>query len=790
MVLAIEPGELSTRELLPTNLDLVVDLLTSADEAQSVGDVVARAAARLADVLGSSSALGLVLSPLVSPVGDPHACSPHGALVDVLRRVQPWIADAVWVDRGSSRHVDPDVAVAAAETIAIHDQWLWALHRLNDHTVALVLDASAMPRARVVATQNALGTLLGAMLDRYQKAVRQRRRLERVAALCQVLEEVASHLDVDQTLATIVARARDLLAADSAFLAEFDEVRQSVRTRVSLGLRDDALRHGVVAVGQGLSGAVALSRRVMWTHDYIADPGFAHTRDTDAPIRREGLRSMLVAPLQAGNRLLGVLGVMHHRVVDFGDDDLNLIKHLADGAAIALENARLYAGQAGLVSRLRSLNEQAMQQNDALRRSQQIHDQLSALVLQGRGIDDIARRLSSLIGNPVVVLGPHFNRVAASVSKDASDITDRLAAFRTSSTIGAELARVASERRPVHLAPDAALDLPHSLLVAPILTGRDLLGYVLVVEAERGFTALDFQALEQAATVFALELTRERFVDEVERRLRGDFIHDLIAAGFDRRTVVERAARLGHDLTLPQLLLAVALDERSGAPDGQDDGGVGAVPAPLDWALRTSLRRRSPMAQTSVAGDVMIALVALPRNGADAAAVRTLLRQIRTDLAAYLAPRTASIGVGRVRYSPDELQVAHQEAVQALRGSQRLGVAGQVAEYDRLGVERLLTQLLENQALTRFVDDVLGPLAAYDETHGTDLLATLDAYLRLGCRQRATADALGIHVNSLHYRLQRIQEVGDLDLENADVRLNLQLALRSRLVLQATDDRS
>ena len=101
----------------------------------------------------------------------------------------------------------------------------------------------------------------------------------------------------------------------------------------------------------------------------------------------------------------------------------------------------------------------------------------------------------------------------------------------------------------------------------------------------------------------------------------------------------------------------------------------------------------------------------------------------------------------------------------------------------------LLNVTLDNQASVRFVDDVLGPLVAYDVAHGTDLLPTLDAFLRLGCRQRATADALGIHVNSLHYRLQRIQEVGEVDLDDAEVRLNLQLALRSRLVLQATNDR-
>jgi DNA-binding PucR family transcriptional regulator len=791
MVLAIEPGELSAGGPLSTNLDLVVDLLARADEAQSLGEVLTCAAERLAAVVRSPSALALVLAPAVSLTGVPERWSPPGALGDALRRLQPWIVDAIWVGPGGSRRPNAEATLVAVESVAPFASHLWSLHRTDRHVVALIVQTPPAPHDGVTTTQDTLRRLLGAVLDRYLKTVRQRRRLERVAALYQVLEETASHLDTDRALATVVERARDLLAADSAFLAEFDEAARAIRMRVSCGFHDEALRHGVIEVGAGLTGAVALSRRVMWTHDYMTDSGFPHTSDLDAAIRREGLHAMLAAPLQAGSHLLGVLGVTNHRLEDFGDEERDLIKHLADGAAIAIENARLYAEQAALVSRLRRLNEQAVRQNDALKRSQQIHDQLTDLVLQGRGIDDIALRLSSLIGNPVVVLGPYFNRVAGSTEEDSTAIVDRLALLRTSPVIAAELARLSVERRPVHLAPDPALGLPHSLLAAPILTGPDLLGFVLVVEAARTFTPLDFQALEQAATVFALELTRERFVDEVERRLRGDFIHDLIAATFDRHTVVERGNRLGHDLTLPQLLLVAAHDQRPGTVRNRaGENRAAAEFAPrLERALRMSLRHRSPMAQTSVAGDLVLALVALPRDRADATSVRDLLRQIQTDLVAYLAPWTASIGVGRIRHAPDELRHAHLEAIEALRGSQRLGATAQIAEYDRLGVERLLTQLLDNQALVRFVDDVLGPLEFYDRAHGSDLLPTLDTYLRLGCRQRATADALGIHVNSLHYRLQRIEEIGDVDLDDADVRLNLQLALRSRLVLQATDER-
>jgi DNA-binding PucR family transcriptional regulator len=344
---------------------------------------------------------------------------------------------------------------------------------------------------------------------------------------------------------------------------------------------------------------------------------------------------------------------------------------------------------------------------------------------------------------------------------------------------------LATERRPVHLAPDPNLGLPDSLLLAPILAGPDLLGYVLVVEAERTFAPLDFQALEQAATVFALELTRERYMDEVERRLRGDFIHDLIAATFDRQTVVARASRLGHDLALPQLVLVAAVDG-SDVPADASRQESGERTMRLERALRTSLRQRGLMAQTSTVAEDVAALIALPHPDADAAPVRRLVRAIQTDLTAYLAPDSASIGVGRVRREAVEVRQGYQEAVQALRGSQRLGLSGYLAEYDRLGVERLLTQLLDGQSLARFVEDVLGPLITYDAAHGSDLVLTLETYLRLGCRQRATADELGLHVNSLHYRLERIQEIGEVDLDDAEVRLNLQLALRSRSVLRAT----
>lgn len=623
MDLASEPGVVLARAPLATNVDLIVDLLEYADEAQTLNDVLTRTTERLVSAFGSSRGLALLLSPAVRATGIPERWSPPGALADVLRRLQPWIVDTVWVDRAGTRCLDRHAVLAAVHDAPLFDQCLWSIHTGTDQVVACILDTPARPLERTIATQDTLHRLLDAVVTRYHRADQRRRQLAR-------------------------------------------------------------------------------------------------------------------------------------------------------------------ADQTALVERLRRLNDQVVQQNDALKRLQQIHDQLGDLVLQGRSIEEIARRLSSLLGNPVVVLGSYFNPVAGSACNGSTSVADRLAALRVSSTLGPELARLADERRPVHLAPDPAVGLTDSLLLAPILAGPDLLGYVLVVEADRTFSPLDFQALEQAATVFALELTRERYMDEVERRVRGDFIHDLIAATFDRQTVAARAGRLGHDLALPQIVLVAASDSPNEAMPASYLHDPAERTTRLERALRTSLRQRGLMAQTSITGDVVVALIALSHRDADAAVVRRLARPILTDLIAYLAPDSASIGIGRVRHDPADLRQGYQEAVQALRGSQRLGATGHLSEYDRLGVERLLTQLLEGQSLARFVDDVLGPFVAYDATHNSDLLLTLDTYLRLGCRQRATADELGLHVNSLHYRLERIQEIGEIDLEDTDVRLNLQLALRSRRVLHAT----
>jgi DNA-binding PucR family transcriptional regulator len=77
-----------------------------------------------------------------------------------------------------------------------------------------------------------------------------------------------------------------------------------------------------------------------------------------------------------------------------------------------------------------------------------------------------------------------------------------------------------------------------------------------------------------------------------------------------------------------------------------------------------------------------------------------------------------------------------------------------------------------------FVQEWLGKLLAYDLEHCAELVKTLTRYLEAGGNYDQTARVLNIHRSTLRYRLSRIREISERDLQDVDTRLNLHLATK------------
>ncbi len=124
-----------------------------------------------------------------------------------------------------------------------------------------------------------------------------------------------------------------------------DPATGNLRFAHDAGIRSDRSREWVrgleLAPGTGMFGRALVERAVVITDDYQNDPSFRHAPQTDRVVSDIGIRSMVVAPLVAGDQVFGALGTFSTRASAFDQAQIALVRALADHAAAAMANTRL-----------------------------------------------------------------------------------------------------------------------------------------------------------------------------------------------------------------------------------------------------------------------------------------------------------------------------------------------------------------------------------------------------------------------------------------------------------------
>ncbi len=159
--------------------------------------------------------------------------------------------------------------------------------------------------------------------------------------------------------------------------------------------------------------------------------------------------------------------------------------------------------------------------------------------------------------------------------------------------------------------------------------------------------------------------------------------------------------------------------------------------------------------------------------------------EIREQLVARLHGSDVCCGVGRPARGFDNLRQSFQEAEDSVQMCRELQTQARSTFFGNSSLYNLLLALKNPTELQRFCMTWLSDLITYDEQQHSELLDTLNTYFANNGNTALTAKELKIHRNTLAYRLNRIAEITCLDLDDADVRLNLHLALKAREVLGA-----
>ncbi len=282
----------------------------------------------------------------------------------------------------------------------------------------------------------------------------------------------------------------------------------------------------------------------------------------------------------------------------------------------------------------------------------------------------------------------------------------------------------------------------------------------------------DRLAAQQGAAALALELTKEQAVMAAEERLRGDFVQTVLAGPpADSEALLQRGRELGYDLGVSHIAMLCAIGD-------VDDGALRAA-----GLLSTVLGQLGVAAPTMRRADGVLCYLPFGERGRR---TNEVAEQIRLKLSGEIPG--VVVALGREAGSVAAWQRSLREAEQALRIGRQLFDTGRVLRFSDLGVYRLLVLMRESPEMWEFYRATLGALAEYDTRQGAELLKTLDAFFNNLGNLARTADALHVHRNTLLYRLTRVAEISNLNLDDAEDRLALWLALKAHRVLKTLDE--
>jgi PAS domain S-box-containing protein len=163
----------------------------------------------------------------------------------------------------------------------------------------------------------------------------------------QTITDVAlRHLALDDLLRELLAQITDILEVEGAAIGLLDETGNALVIEATYGYAQTVDRGFRVALGEGFTGKIAA------TGDPAVIASVAGVEPLEPFLREAGIGSLLGVPLRRDGRTIGVLHVGTRRSREFSNEDASLLQLAADRAAMAIEHARSYERERGVVETL------------------------------------------------------------------------------------------------------------------------------------------------------------------------------------------------------------------------------------------------------------------------------------------------------------------------------------------------------------------------------------------------------------------------------------------------------
>ena len=520
-----------------------------------------------------------------------------------------------------------------------------------------------------------------------------------------------------------------------------------------------------------VAGHGGLDRVVRWAHivdlpdvtpwvrqgDLLLTTAFALKDDPDAQVAliprlaEKGLAGLLVA-----------LGTYFH---DIPEAMIKCADHL-DFPILTLP------WEVPFVEVTQAIHEHVLRQQYAhIEKSLQIHEELTQLVLQGRSLEDIVESLARLLNRSVTIEDPGLRVLAQSSYGPVDEIRRRsINEGQTPRELYNHLEaqglfeQLRKDPRPRHVPSLPEMGMIYERVIAPILVGSNLFGYVWIIAADSPLSDIDFLAIEQAAMVAALAFTRKQAIFDAEQRVKSDLLNNLLE--FEPNQALRSLREIVRQLGLSNGYQAMAIEEAEEHPAGL---------MTLSGLIEREISIKERQGTVIQRANRLVVLLSASEGNSGQDLAEDLLACAERNGAALL------IGIGTTCKDETKIRQSYNEAIESLRIGKSLsnGRPG-VWRFEDLGFLRWFRDLPGDSFAESRYHRTIEQISRHDELHGDEYLRTLEAYLDFFGNKQNVAKALFIHRNTLRQRLEKLSQRWGINFEDSYGLANFYIAIKQK----------
>lgn len=564
--------------------------------------------------------------------------------------------------------------------------------------------------------------------------------------IIQTTQDISSSLDLDNLLNKIIANALSVIpAADFGTLWMYDPDIDFLVCRACAGdVHVNAIKNMRIKQGEGIVGKVFVSgvAKLYRNFDDIMQDTLdfseanANYLESSFSFLRKRLQksAVLSMPVKVNGKTECVMMMYQTQSDLITETDIQLLSAFCNQVAIALINARMFAG--------------LKEQNDILKKRDEIHSTLTEISIQNKGVESIIKSLSKIINIPMGFIDLIENEIYTENFKLSGkfnyDQFYRLLIDHESPFI----IDLLESGKPTHT-------------VFPIKTGSAYLG-CLTINAQVQLKRLDLIAIEQANSILTLEIIKNQSILDIHyKKIYESFIK--LMQSENNPVAQQLWLELGIE---PEAFYTMVLFEFNFLSD----------PYILEITMHNLIAQIQKEMHRScklIFGfNTKVYLLATTANSTQTPGIVNRLNNIVKDI--YIN-RGVSIRAcaGSLYHGNQSIKKSYNEAIKGLSYQAFHNNSGLI-EYSNIGLNRLFINY-SNDDIMSFLKETFDPLRT-SKNKNIRLEETLVAFIQCNRSAKETSKKLHIHINTLYQRLSKIEQLLDLSFDNPENVLQVSLA--------------